>query len=109
MLGCGLDLDLNLDLHNHSVFELDFNYELDLDFDIGHDLDIDLNLVHGYDFQPDVDLDWKSSLSRELSAVSVQVRELVPGWGGWCLAENKDHLKFELIKIRLHGLSSQGP
>ena len=82
MLGCGLDLDLNIDLHNHSVFEVDFNYELDLDFDVCHDLDIDFNLVNNYDLQPDIDLDWKSSLSRELSTVSVQVREPVPGWGG---------------------------
>ena len=34
---------------------------------------------------------------------------IVPGLGGRCLAENKDQLKFELIKIRLHGLGSQGP
>ena len=30
---------------------------------------------------------------------SVQVTEVVPGWGGGCPAENKDQLKFELIKI----------
>ena len=69
---------------------------MDLDFDIGHDFDIDFNLVHDYDLQPDVDLNWRSSLSRELSIVSVQV-----GWGkGWA-AENKDQVKFELTKIRL--------
>ena len=56
------------------------------------------DLVHDYDLQPDVDLDWKSSLSSELGTVSVQVRELVPGWG--CLAEKKNQLKFELIKIQ---------
>ena len=30
---------------------------------------------------------------------SVQVREVMPGLGGGCPAENKDHLKFEMIKI----------
>ena len=59
------------------------------------------------DPKPDVDLNWRSSLYRELSIVSVQVRELVPGWGeGWA-AENKDQVKFELIKIRLKGKSTK--
>ena len=58
-----------------------------------------------YNPQPDVDPDWKSSLSRELSTVSVQVRELVPGCG--VSAENNDQLKFELIKIQEARLRDQ--
>ena len=75
-----LDPDLSFDLDDGiDVFKHDFNCELNLDFDVDHDLDIDLNLVHDYDLQPNVDLGWKSSLSRELSSGMRSCAKM--GWG----------------------------